>query len=76
MRSKMLVALVLTTALAVFSPLEEVKNTVEALKNAVGNKPRIRALILERMDLAEMGSRESFSELLRKLRERIRELDK
>ena len=53
----MLVALVLATALAVSSPSEEVKNTVEALKKAVGNKPQIRALILERMDLAEMAKR-------------------
>ena len=53
----MLVALVLVTALAVSSPSEEVKNTVEALKKAAGNKPQERALILERMDLAEMGKR-------------------
>lgn len=53
----MLIALVLAMALAIPSPLEEVKNTVESLKKVAGNKPRIRALILERMDLAEMAKR-------------------
>ena len=39
------------------SPLEVVKNTVGALKKAAGNKAEIRRLILERMDLYEMGRR-------------------
>src|SRR3989338_4735509 len=39
------------------SPLEVVKNTIGALKKAVGNKAEIRRLILERVDFYEMGHR-------------------
>jgi len=53
----MLATMILAIALAISSPLEAVKNTVEALKKAAGNKSQIRALILERMDLEEMGKR-------------------
>ena len=53
----MLVTLILAIALAISSPLEAVKNTVEALKKAVGNRPQIRKLIVERMDFDEMGRR-------------------
>lgn len=57
MRSEMFVALILAVVLAIPSPLESVKNTVEELKKAVGDRARIRTLILERMDFDEMGKR-------------------
>lgn len=38
-------------------PTDAVKETVERLKKAVGNRPLIQKLILERMDFDEMGKR-------------------